>query len=291
MKNILIVDDNTTNLKMAANVLQPFYDVSMAKSGKQALNYLKKNIPDLILLDIFMPEMDGYETMQQIKVNPETANIPIIFLTADKERNSEIKGLSLGALDYITKPFDEKVMLGRIQQVLMMEDMRKELVSNDSKDPITGLYNYSYLENKTKEYLSSSNKGVIVLLSLSNLSKIKELLSESEVESYLGEISNILSFNNNDDFIAAILNDNKVIISVMKYLDKYTLDEFLYNLGSEINSVLVKTDSVSINANVSIGAEYISSDTDFDKAIINADKALYFAKHTEDITYNIYISD
>lgn len=128
MKHILMVDDSTTNLKSAAEVLQPYYQLSMAKSGKQALQFLKKNIPDLILLDLMMPEMDGYSVMEQIKLNPLTAGIPIIFLTADAEQASERRGLQMGAMDFITKPFKEEAMLGRIEKVLQMEDMRKNLL-------------------------------------------------------------------------------------------------------------------------------------------------------------------
>lgn len=127
MKHILMVDDNTTNLKLAASVLSSEYELSMAKSGKQALAFLKKKKPDLILLDILMPEMDGYETMERIKLDPNTSDIPIIFLTADKEAESEKRGLSGGAVDYITKPFNKDAMLGRIEQILRMEDMRKML--------------------------------------------------------------------------------------------------------------------------------------------------------------------
>ena len=128
MKHILMVDDSTTNLKSAAEVLQPFYQLSMAKSGKQALQFLKRSIPDLILLDLMMPEMDGYAVMEQIKLNPLTAGIPIIFLTADSEQASERKGLQMGAMDFITKPFKAEAMLGRIEKVLQMEDMRKNLL-------------------------------------------------------------------------------------------------------------------------------------------------------------------
>ena len=134
MKHILMVDDNTTNLKVAASVLSPYYKLSMAKSGKQALGFLKKSKPDLILLDIKMPEMDGYQTMEEIKLNPDTADIPVIFLTADTEHESEMKGIRMGALDFITKPFEESVMLGRIEKVLMMEDVRKNLIDNNSDD-------------------------------------------------------------------------------------------------------------------------------------------------------------
>lgn len=139
MKHILMVDDSTTNLKSAAEVLQPYYQLSMAKSGKQALQFLKKNIPDLILLDLMMPEMDGYSVMERIKLNPLTARIPIIFLTADAEQASERKGLQMGAMDFITKPFKEEAMLGRIEKVLQMEDMRKNLLGESEKELLSGL--------------------------------------------------------------------------------------------------------------------------------------------------------
>lgn len=139
MKHILMVDDSTTNLKSAAEVLQPYYQLSMAKSGKQALQFLKKNIPDLILLDLMMPEMDGYSVMEQIKLNPLTAGIPIIFLTADVEQASERKGLQMGAMDFITKPFKAEAMLGRIEKVLQMEDMRKNLLGETKEEALSGL--------------------------------------------------------------------------------------------------------------------------------------------------------
>ena len=104
-KHILIVDDVTTNLKLAAEVLQEKYKLSMAKSGQQAIQFLQKAKPDLILLDIRMPEMDGYQTLELIKLDPTTANIPVVFLTVDDQRESEIRGLKMGAMDFILKPF------------------------------------------------------------------------------------------------------------------------------------------------------------------------------------------
>ena len=159
MKHILMVDDSTTNLKSAAEVLHPFYHLSMAKSGRQALNFLKKNKTDLILLDIMMPEMDGYETMEQIKLNPRTANIPIIFLTADTEHESEMRGLKMGALDYIKKPFEAEVMLGRIEKVLQMEDMRRNILGSSKKDLLTDLWNAEYMAAEVDSRIRSDPDG------------------------------------------------------------------------------------------------------------------------------------
>ena len=126
-KHILMVDDVTTNLRCASEVLRDNYKISMVKSGAQALKFLETVIPDLILLDISMSDMDGYETLEHIKRNPKWTDIPVVFLTADADGESEIKGLKMGAMDYIRKPFEPDVMLSRIDKVLKMEENRKVL--------------------------------------------------------------------------------------------------------------------------------------------------------------------
>ena len=104
--HILIIDDDLMLLKTAEEILSDQYNVSVAKSGIQALNLLNKNIiPDLILLDIDMPQMDGYETLEEIKKIPRCELIPIIFLTGFSEMDYEVRGLKAGAVDYIVKPF------------------------------------------------------------------------------------------------------------------------------------------------------------------------------------------
>lgn len=127
MKTILIVDDNVTNLKIAEKALHEYYKVILLKSGEQALKYLERNIPDMILLDIYMPDMDGYETYQAIREIPGTAGIPIIFLTADDAAEAEVKGLELGAVDFIVKPFVPQSMQQRIKNHLELSDYRKNL--------------------------------------------------------------------------------------------------------------------------------------------------------------------
>lgn len=118
MKHILMIDDVATNLICAEEVLKDYYKVSVAKSGKQALDIISENCPDLILLDIFMPEMNGYEVMKYLKKEPELANIPVILVTADADRETEEKGFKMGAVDYIRKPFEPEVMCSKIERAL-----------------------------------------------------------------------------------------------------------------------------------------------------------------------------
>jgi CheY-like chemotaxis protein/DNA-binding CsgD family transcriptional regulator len=112
---VLVIDDDTALLKMANELLSERYTVSLAKSGKEALNLLKKGaVPDIILLDIVMPFMNGYETFELLRNIPEARDIPVVFLTGLSEAESELRGLQSGAVDYITKPFVKEILLARL---------------------------------------------------------------------------------------------------------------------------------------------------------------------------------
>jgi len=126
-KAIFLVDDDLTNLTVGIEALEERYDVITLSSGELLLRALEKNIPDLILLDVNMPGMDGYDTIRAIKANPRTAGTPVIFLTAKSDRGSELEGLSLGAVDYISKPFSEPLLLKRIEMHLLVEAQRRVL--------------------------------------------------------------------------------------------------------------------------------------------------------------------
>ena len=128
---VLIVDDNATNLDLLVNTLKTEYRLGIAKNGPNALEYAVKHKPGLVLLDIMMPEMDGYEVCTRLKTNPETASIPIIFLTAMSETVSKTRGFELGAVDYITKPFHAAEVKARIRTHLSLEEMRLQLESQN----------------------------------------------------------------------------------------------------------------------------------------------------------------
>jgi len=126
-KTIYLVDDNITNLTLGKNALAGHYKVFTMNSGAALLKFLEKNIPDLILLDIEMPEMNGYEAIKIIKSKPETKDIPVIFLTAKADGDSELEGLSLGAIDYITKPFSPTLLRKRLETHLELANYNKHL--------------------------------------------------------------------------------------------------------------------------------------------------------------------
>jgi putative two-component system response regulator len=126
MKNgrptVFLVDDNITNLTTGKNMLKDHYDVFPITSGIRLFSMLEKVRPDLILLDVEMPEMSGYEAIKKLKADVGARDIPVIFLSAGTDSGAEREGLSLGALDYILKPFSPPLLLGRLEKLFFTGD-------------------------------------------------------------------------------------------------------------------------------------------------------------------------
>jgi sigma-B regulation protein RsbU (phosphoserine phosphatase) len=127
-KTVLLVDDAPANIQIANSILKDIYKIRVATSGAKALD-LARVIPppDLILLDVMMPEMDGYEVCTQLKLDPQTRDIPVIFLTGQTEVEDETKGFEVGAVDYIHKPFSPAVVKARVQTHLVLRGIREQL--------------------------------------------------------------------------------------------------------------------------------------------------------------------
>lgn len=126
-QRILVVDDVPTNIKVLLPTLKPHYDVSIATDGKRALQVAEAQRPDLILLDIIMPGMDGYDVCRRLKEGDSTRDIPVIFITAKDDEADEMTGLALGAVDYITKPFSTAIVLARIKTHIGLKKAREEI--------------------------------------------------------------------------------------------------------------------------------------------------------------------
>ena len=134
--HILVIDDDKINLKTARKILEEFFQVTCLESGKDALAYMQHHIPDLILLDIHMPEMDGFEVLQNIKSNQQTKDIPVIFLTADNDSETELNSFKAGVMDFIRKPFIPDIMLERINRIIELDRLQQYLQDEVKKNEI-----------------------------------------------------------------------------------------------------------------------------------------------------------
>jgi DNA-binding response OmpR family regulator len=167
MPVILLVDDNAINLQMLHQTLTGRnYKLLSARSGEDALRIAQKAVPDLILLDIMMPGIDGYETCVRLKANEATRNAVIIFLTALQDTKEKVRGLSLGAVDFITKPFDPDEVVARVSRQLEVHSKQKILLEKNHQ-----------LAGQLEEVLRSD-----LTHSASHYEKIQSLISSGESE-------------------------------------------------------------------------------------------------------------
>ncbi|MDR0884909.1 MAG: response regulator [Clostridiales Family XIII bacterium] len=145
-KVIMLVDDNMVNLKIGREILKEKYKVYSIPSAKIIFSLLASVRPDMILLDIEMPDMDGFEVIKRLKTIPEYADIPVIFVTARSGEHDEHEGLSLGAIDYIYKPFSPSLLLQRIENHMLMIDQNKQLkeLNNNLEEKIQARTNQVY---------------------------------------------------------------------------------------------------------------------------------------------------
>jgi two-component system sensor histidine kinase/response regulator len=151
---ILLVDDNPVNIKVAASILREHnYNISISQSGRDALQKVEIIDFDLILLDIMMPVMDGFEVITLLKANPATQHVPVIFLTASTEPENVVKAFDLGGADYVTKPFRSKELLARVETQIRLKQSRKAMEglnrklteANDTKDKMFSIISHDLL--------------------------------------------------------------------------------------------------------------------------------------------------
>ncbi len=218
---ILIVDDNKLNLQVLGGSLREVgYRIAVLKEGKFVVKTAKKLKPDLILLDIMMPEMDGYEVCEKLKADLDTKEIPVIFLTAKTDIKDIVKGFSIGAVDYITKPFKKEELLARVQNHIDLENA-KGLIKNQAKE------------------LSQLNKSKDVLFSI----------IAHDLRTPLGGFKSMLELLKDDVF----LFDSKEYKDVIKLLinaadDVYSLlENLLFWSKSQRNEVIFNPKNFELN--------------------------------------------
>jgi putative two-component system response regulator len=153
-RTVFVVDDDLTSLAVAKVALKERYNALTINSGAQLLKILEKSVPDLILLDIDMPDTDGYETIKALKSNIRTADIPVVFLTAHSNSESELRGITLGAVDYIIKPFSAPLLLKRIEMHLTMESQKHLLESQNQELKAQ----HNELEHQKRELINFNSK-------------------------------------------------------------------------------------------------------------------------------------
>lgn len=171
---ILVIDDEPANIEIVTAVLEDDYDICFALSAEQAIPIAHEARPDLILMDVMMPGMDGYQLCRIFKADPALAEIPVIFATALGDDEAEIRGLAVGAIDYVTKPIRPAALQRRVRNHVQMKQMRDQLADQALRDPLTGLANRRMLERRLQaELLRQARDGGQVAVMMMDIDHFK----------------------------------------------------------------------------------------------------------------------
>jgi len=206
-QTVLIVDDSHLNLQIASDILAGECKVLTATSGEEALDIVMSVHVDLVLLDVLMAKMDGYEVCQKIKQEPLTQNIPVIFVTAMRNPKDEAKGLECGAIDYIFKPFSPAILKARVKNHLQLKKYRDILENLSQMDGLTGLANRRYFDEVLdKEWRRALRKGEtlsVLLFDIDFFKKYNDSYGHLQGDDCLRQVGKALrSISRAGDFVA-----------------------------------------------------------------------------------------
>lgn len=164
IRKVLIVDDNEMNRQLLCKILSSDYTVLTACNGKEALDILRHHYEDLsaVLLDIIMPQMDGYEVLKNMSEDDKLSQIPVIVTTSNTEEGAEVKALSLGAVDYVVKPYNPTVIRHRLFNTVKLRETAS-FINAYRRDKLTGLYNREGFFEKAEELINSHDAGYYML--------------------------------------------------------------------------------------------------------------------------------
>ena len=300
-KYILIIDDSTTSLKHAQEMLKDTYKLAMSKSGEQGLKFLKTTKPDLILLDINMPDMDGYEMLNELKKNPDTREIPVIFLTGEGNHESELKGFKMGAMDFITKPFVPEIVKSRIDRIIELDGLRKQLEGqvkiqssqlesykeSSQKDGLTNLHNRNSIKQLADAHIKQGCGGTFMMIDMDNFKSINDSFGHLVGDEVLVKFATAIKDTIGADNLAGRIGGDEFVV----FLKTATTREDARILANAIINNVKKQffNSYLGNVSASIGIAMAPGDgEDFETLYSNADKSLYYVKQNGKNGFHFY---
>jgi diguanylate cyclase (GGDEF)-like protein len=283
---VLIVDDDPINRLVLEKTLNVEHDVFLVESGEKALNFVETMQVDLIILDVVMPGLNGYEVLVKLKENPITHAIPVIFISANHSHEDESKGLELGAMDYITKPFSVSIVRVRVRNQLLIKQKNDLLEMLASIDGLTEIPNRRYLdENLSREWQKSKRSGLplsVILMDIDHFKRYNDYYGHRAGDDCLKKVAHALvgQCERGNDFIARYGGEE--FAAVLPEIGKLEAVAFASKLRKAVNSLNIEHTG-SINANhitISIGiATTESGKIGAEQTLLEeADIGLYAAK-------------
>ncbi|MFQ5750608.1 MAG: diguanylate cyclase [bacterium] len=298
-KTILVVDDVPVNIQLLSTYLtSEGYQVITAKSGKEAIKQVRNNYPDLVLLDVMMPNMDGFEVCQIIKADKETHFIPVIMVTALNELEDKIKSMDSGADDFISKPFNKLELLVRVrsllrikylndelnEKVIELQKAKEKLRRQAITDGLTGLYNYRYFKEQLLQELSRARRHdlhvSLVMIDIDHFKLYNDTNGHPAGDMVLKRIAHLLKDNirnidlaaryGGEEFTLVLIETNKPSAKIVAEKIRKLIEDhsFEYEETQPIGKITISTGV----------ATFPDDAQDFENLVNIADQRLYRAK-------------
>jgi len=286
---ILLIDDLTTNLLLLNDLLKDDYEIKVAKNGQKAIEIALSDAQiDLILLDIMMPNLDGYEVCKILKNNEQTKNIPIIFVTAKDSQEDEEYGLNLGAIDYITKPFKKTIVKLRVRNQIELKLKSDALEELSMYDGLTHIPNRRYFdemfERRYKEALRQQENLVVIMVDIDFFKLYNDNYGHGKGDEALKKVAIALkdTLKRPNDFIARYGGEEFVVL--LSGLTQESISVIANELLDAVRNLNIEHlySKVQNKITISLGIFYKSKDLNIEKneMLASADGLLYKAKES-----------
>lgn len=284
---ILITDDEKLNVNILGEILSPMYNLLISRSGARAIDLAKEHRPDLILLDVIMPEMTGFDAIKILKESEITNNIPVIFITGLTDAKDEEMGLSLGAVDYIAKPFNKSIVKARVSTHLKIVEQMRTIEQLSLVDPLTRVSNRRGFENRLRaEWGSAIREQKPISILMMDIDKFKtynDTYGHQQGDTALKSFAqaSATSLSRSTDFIARWGGEEFIIL--LPNTNREGAAEVAERVRKNVEDTVILTENASVTKiTVSIGINIMlpaTGDT-IENFIEAADQALYKAKES-----------
>ena len=292
---LLIVDDDKPNLMVLSQILYPEYDVRVASNGKTAIELADKFLPDLILMDILMPDMNGYQVLTELRGLENTASIPIIFITGLSNNADEKKGLVMGAVDYISKPFDETIVKLRVRHQIQIINQMRTIERLSMMDQLTEIPNRRNFDNRMQiewgRAMREHTPLSLLLVDVDHFKIYNDTYGHQQGDKALCMVAKVLTWSlrrssdlparwGGEEFVALLPNtDHSGGIE--------TAERIRENIEAE-TVVCTNGDPTKVTVSVGMVTHMPTPSCSIDEFMLKSDKALYKAKESGRNTVCVY---
>jgi diguanylate cyclase (GGDEF)-like protein len=264
--NVFIVDDDLSIRKLMSLILDEYCTVEQIETGEEALQKAGVMIPDLILLDVNMPGMDGYEVCRRLKANPVTEHIAVIFITALETNESEELGLEIGAVDFIRKPISERIVQARVSNVLNLLAATQKLEHLARTDSLTGAFNHGYLlETGTKE-IHRSKRYIrtisVLMIDIDHFKSVNDTYGHGAGDDALIKTVEVLDDQLRAEDILGRLGGEEFAV-ILPETGKKGAAQLAERLRIAIGEIVIETPTGSLSFTISIGVAEPSEEDNY----------------------------